>query len=85
MLAGPVAGDGASYSSGAVPPEQRAPLVAAREDRKQPVAYSAPPPARQQPPPAEEEEEANDYDSDEASEYNICSLFQGVRWLMCVD
>ncbi|XP_031161777.1 rabphilin-3A [Sander lucioperca] len=63
---GPVAGDGAAYSSGAVPPEQRAPL-AAREDRKQPVAYSAPPPARQQPPPAEEEEEANDYDSDEAT------------------
>lgn len=68
VVVGPVAGDG--FSSGAVAPEQRAPPVA-REDRRQPAAYSAPP-ARQQPPPAEEEEEANDYDSDEASEYTIC-------------
>lgn len=68
-----MAGDGGAYSSGAVPPEQRAP-PAAREDRRQPAAYGAPP-ARQQPPPAEEEEETNDYDSDEASKYAICSLF----------
>eukprot|EP00064_Thunnus_orientalis_P006737 superscaffoldBa00000715_g6755 len=63
--AGSVAGDGGAYSSGAVPPEQRAPS-AVREDRRQPAAYSAPL-ARQQPPPAAEEEEVNDYDSDEAT------------------
>nr|XP_057926334.1 rabphilin-3A-like isoform X2 [Doryrhamphus excisus] len=57
--------DGGTYSSGAIPPEQRAPS-AVREERRQPAAYSAPP-ARHQPPPAEEEEEANDYDSDEAT------------------
>lgn len=71
---GVVAGDGGTYSSGSVP--------AVREDRRQPAAYSAPP-ARQQPPPAEEEEEANDYDSDEASEYTICLLLF-MKWLMCV-
>ncbi|XP_044223662.1 rabphilin-3A-like isoform X2 [Thunnus albacares] len=63
--AGSVAGDGGAYSSGVVPPEQRAPS-AVREDRRQPAAYSAPL-ARQQPPPAAEEEEVNDYDSDEAT------------------
>lgn len=73
MVVGPVAGDRGPYSSGTAAPEQRAP-PAVREERRQPTAYSAPP-ARQQPPPAEEEEEANDYDSDEASEYMICSLF----------
>lgn len=73
VVVGSVTGDGGAYSSGAVPPEQRAP-PAVREDRRQPTAYNAPP-ARQQPPPAEEEEEANDYDSDEASEYTICSPF----------
>ena len=73
VVTGPVVGDGGAYSTSAVPPEQRAP-PAVREERRQPAAYSAPP-ARQQPPPAEEEEEANDYDSDEASEYTICSLF----------
>ena len=73
MVVGPVAGDGIAYSSGAVPPEQRAP-PGVREDRRQPAAYGAAP-VRQQPPPAEEEEDANDYDSDEASEYTICSLF----------
>ncbi|XP_056231238.1 rabphilin-3A [Seriola aureovittata] len=57
--------DGGAYSSGAVPPEQRAP-PAVREDRRQPTAHGAVP-VRQQPPPAEEEEEANDYDSDEAT------------------
>ncbi|XP_069555851.1 rabphilin-3A-like isoform X1 [Brachyistius frenatus] len=62
---GPAAGDTAAYSSGTVPPEQRA-SPAVREDRRQPAACSAPP-ARQQPPPAEDEEEANDYDSDEAT------------------
>jgi len=65
-----VAGDAGAYSSAAAPPEQRAP-PAAREERRQPAAYSAPP-ARQQPPPADEED-ANDYDSDEASKYAICS------------
>lgn len=73
VVAGPVAGDGGAYATSAVPPEQRAP-PAVREERRQPAAYSGPP-ARQQPPPAEEEEEANDYDSDEASEYTICSPF----------
>lgn len=73
MVVGLLAGDGGLYSSDAAPPEQRAP-PAVREERRQPTAYSAPP-TRQQHPPAEEEEEANDYDSDEASEYTICSLF----------
>lgn len=73
MVVGSMVGDGGAYSSGAVPPEQRAP-PAVREDRRQPTAYGAPP-ARQQPPPADEEEEVNDYDSDEASEYTICSPF----------
>lgn len=82
VVVGLVAGEGGSYSSGAAPPEQRAP-PAVREERRQPAAYSAPP-TRQQPPPAEEEEEANDYDSDEASEYTICLLFLTVRWLMCL-
>lgn len=81
MVVGLVAGDGGPYSSGAAPLEQRAP-PAVREERRQPAAYSAPP-TRQQPPPAEEEE-ANDYDSDEASEYMICLLFLTVRWLMCL-
>lgn len=71
LAAGSVAGEVGPYSSGAAPPEQRAP-PAMREERRQPAAYGAPQ-ARQQPPPAEEEEEANDYDSDEASEYTICS------------
>ncbi|KAF3695986.1 Rabphilin-3A Exophilin-1 [Channa argus] len=62
---GPMAGDGGTYSSGAVPVEQRAP-PAVREDRRQLAAYGALP-VRQQPPPAEEEEEVNDYDSDEAT------------------
>lgn len=62
---GSMVGDGGAYTSGAVPPEQRAP-PAVREDRRQPTAYGAPP-ARQQPPPADEEEEVNDYDSDEAT------------------
>lgn len=62
---GSMVGDGGAYSSGAVPPEQRAP-PAVREDRRQPTAYGALP-ARQQPPPADEEEEVNDYDSDEAT------------------
>ncbi|XP_077600279.1 rabphilin-3A-like isoform X2 [Stigmatopora nigra] len=57
--------EGAAYSSGAVPPEPRAP-PAIQEDRRQPAVYSAPP-ARHQAPPAAEEEEANDYDSDEAT------------------
>lgn len=66
-----MARDAGAYSSAAAPPEQRAP-PAVREERRQPAAYSAPP-ARQQPPPADEEEDANDYDSDEASKYAICS------------
>lgn len=70
---GPAAGDGGAYSTAAGAPEQRMPPPA-REDRRQPAAHGAPP-ARQQPPPAEEEEEANDYDSDEASEYTTCVLF----------
>ncbi|XP_029366892.1 rabphilin-3A-like [Echeneis naucrates] len=57
--------NGGTYSSGAVPSEQRVP-PAVREDRRQPTAHGALP-VRQQPPPAEEEEEANDYDSDEAT------------------
>lgn len=73
LVVGPVAGDVGAFSTCTVPPEQRAP-PAVREERRQPAAYSAPP-ARQQAPPAEEEEEPNDYDSDEASEYTICSLF----------
>lgn len=72
VVVGPGATDGGAYSSGAAPPEQRAP-PAVREERRQPAAYQVPP-ARQQPPPPEEEEEANDYDSDEASEFTICSL-----------
>lgn len=76
-----MAGDGGAYTSGAVPPEQRPP-PAVREDRRQPAAYGALP-VRQQPPPADEEEEANDYDSDEASEYTICSSHT-VRCPMCL-
>lgn len=73
MVVHSMAGDEGVYTSGAVPTDQR-PSPAVREDRRQPAAYGALP-VRQQPPPADEEEEANDYDSDEASEYTICSFF----------
>lgn len=76
-----MAGDAGLYASATVPSEQRVP-PAVREDRRQPAAYNAPL-VRQQPPPAEEEEEANDYDSDEASEYTICSQIR-LRWRMNV-
>lgn len=64
-----VAGD----KGAAATPEQRAP-PAVREDRRQPTAYNAPAP-RHQPPPAEEEDDANDYDSDEASEWPMLISF----------
>lgn len=69
LFVGPVAGDKGAYASAAAPPEQRAP-PAVREDRRQHTAHGAPP-HRQQPPPAEEEDDANDYDSDEASEFPV--------------
>lgn len=73
VFTGALAANAGLYASAADPPGQMAP-AAVREERRQPAASSASP-ARQQAPPPEEEEEANDYDSDEASEWTIKTVW----------